>query len=588
MYESYFGVTEKPFSIAPDPRFVYLSPAHEEALAHLVYGVQEPGGFVLLTGEVGTGKTTLLRTLLERLPDNVDLAMVLNPKLTPSEFVATVCDELGIAVPEERASLKTLVDRLNRHLLESYAAGRRTVLVIDEAQGLSADVLEQVRLLTNLETTREKLLEIILVGQPELRETLARNDLRQLAQRITARYHLKPLDSDEVRHYVHHRLSIAGANRRLFTDGALRRLARISGGIPRLINEVADRALLGAYAGERQEVDARLIGHAACQVFGEPLRPVSWKPWAAASLTLAMAVGGAVWWTQQGTPGIEDLVETVTDAGDQAEPSRPVVVTIQAPTAEAAARETETVLNEEVSPATEPMPEPAGKDVVPEVETGTASQVETLGEEGVDVWLARVGPALTFEAAMDQLFAAWGAAFDPNGGDACDQARQQGLACLYQTGDRDALVALDRPAVLLLSTPVAETHVTVSAVNGDRVTLGSGPQAREVKWVELDPYWTENFLVLWRPPEGLTGDLLRPGDSGPAVYWLRERLAAITGQDPPDAGDPEVYDSRLQEIVRSFQLVNRLEPDGLVGVQTLLKLGQADPPAPGPRLRPGS
>jgi general secretion pathway protein A len=173
MYLKHFNLTDRPFAITPDPRFLYLSARHREALAHLLYGLGEGGGFVQLTGEVGTGKTTICRCLLEHVPDNVDLALVLNPKVTAYELIATVCDELGIDYPLENSSIKTLTDVLNRYLLEAYAQGRRTVLIIDEAQNLSADVLEQVRLLTNLETATQKLLQIILIGQPELRTLLA-------------------------------------------------------------------------------------------------------------------------------------------------------------------------------------------------------------------------------------------------------------------------------------------------------------------------------------------------------------------------------------------------------------------------------
>ena len=266
MYESYFGLKERPFSIAPDPRYIYLSESHEEALAHLLFGMQEGGGFVQLTGEVGTGKTTLVRTLLEQHPKNVELALVFNPKLSPLEFVAAICDELAIPYDQATATLKTLTDALNDKLLKNYLDDRRTVLIIDEAQALSIDVLEQIRLLTNLETTREKLLQIILIGQPELRQTLARQDMRQLAQRVTDIYHLEPLDPVEIRNYLTHRLTIAGANKSLYNDGAIKAIYRASGGIPRIINEIADKALLAAYVKEKRIVDRSLVKQAALQV----------------------------------------------------------------------------------------------------------------------------------------------------------------------------------------------------------------------------------------------------------------------------------------------------------------------------------
>src|SRR5262245_57432679 len=245
MYLAHFRLREAPFSITPDPRFLYMSARHREALAHLVYGVGEHGGFVQLTGEVGTGKTSVCRCLLEQLPDRVDVALVLNPRVSPVELLALVCDELRVPYPAGTKSQKELVDRLHHHLLEAHARGRRTVLIIDEAQTLSPDVLEEVRLLTNLETTTEKLLQVILIGQPELAALLEQPKLRPLAQRVTARYHLEPLSRPETNAYVRHRLSVAGRSTPVFTPWGLRRLHRETYGIPRLINAIADRALLG-------------------------------------------------------------------------------------------------------------------------------------------------------------------------------------------------------------------------------------------------------------------------------------------------------------------------------------------------------
>ena len=246
MYLEHFNLTERPFSITPDPRFLYMSARHREALAHLLYGLGDGGGFVQLTGEVGTGKTTICRCLLEQIPDNVDLALVLNPKVTAIELIATVCDELGVVYDEKDVSVKSLTDVLNRYLLDAYARGRHTVLIIDEAQNLSADVLEQVRLLTNLETSTQKLLQIILIGQPELRTLLAREDMRQLAQRVTARYHLEPISREETSAYIKHRLQICGTSQPVFNKRALDRIQQLSGGIPRLINVLCDRSMLGA------------------------------------------------------------------------------------------------------------------------------------------------------------------------------------------------------------------------------------------------------------------------------------------------------------------------------------------------------
>ena len=293
MYEKHFGLTERPFSIAPDPRFLYMSQQHREALAHLLYGVGEGGGFVQLTGEVGTGKTTVCRCLLEQLPDHVDVALILNPSVTALELLASVCHELRVPYGAEAASIKSLTDVLNSHLLEAHAKGRRTVLIIDEAQNLSAEALEEVRLLTNLETTREKLLQIILIGQPELRSLLSREDLRQLSQRITARYHLEPIHRAETAAYVRHRLQVCGASETVFTESAIDVVQKLSKGVPRLINVICDRAMLGGFVEGKRRIDVAIVEKAAREVL--PLegvdKPRHLWPWLAGG---ALAAGIAV------------------------------------------------------------------------------------------------------------------------------------------------------------------------------------------------------------------------------------------------------------------------------------------------------
>ena len=265
MYQQYFGLAEAPFSIAVNPRYLFMSARHRDALAHLLYGVGSGGGFILLTGEVGTGKTTLNRCLLEQLPNNTDIAIVLNPALSAVELLATVCDELEIDYPSGTDSLKVLTDALHQFLLRNHQADRRTVLMIDEAQHLGFEVLEQIRLLTNLETDEKKLLQIILTGQPELASMLARPELRQLNQRITARFDLTPLDEQETRTYVRHRLQVAGANdgREIFSGAALRQIYRLSAGVPRVINLLCVRAMMGAYGRDQAVVSPNLVAEAA-------------------------------------------------------------------------------------------------------------------------------------------------------------------------------------------------------------------------------------------------------------------------------------------------------------------------------------
>ena len=395
MYLSFFGLLEKPFAITPDPRYLYLSARHAEALAHLLYGINEAGGFVQLTGEVGTGKTTVIRSLLAQTPKNAEIALILNPRMTATEFLLTICEELGIGVPDSATeSRKDLVDILNHYLLRAHADGRRIVLVVDEAQNLIPDVLEQVRLLTNLETNTQKLLQIILIGQPELRDLLARNELRQLAQRVTGRYHLNPLSAAETGAYVRHRLRVSGATSDIFSNMALAELFHLSGGVPRVINVVADRALLGAYTQDRHRVTTGLVRHAAAEVFGRRFAP-RWLPWlgsVAAALVLAATVWG-MWpltsWRLDRQPAASAPV-----AKDSA-PHREAAKS-QAPPAAAPPR---------VAVATTPPPPSA-----PSLQVLLTQHNDTTGTD--DAFL--------------RLFGLWGAHYVAGNTDPCTQAAQQG------------------------------------------------------------------------------------------------------------------------------------------------------------------
>ncbi|MFP4276225.1 MAG: AAA family ATPase [Wenzhouxiangella sp.] len=313
MYEPFYGLDERPFALTPNPRFVFLSQRHQDALAHLLYGVGTggSGGFVQLTGEVGTGKTTLCRLVLEKVPDNTRVALILNPMLTPPELLRAICAELRIDPGGAGDSVQQLLDHLYRYLLERHAAGERVVLIVDEAQNMSREGLEQIRLLTNLETATDKLLQILLLGQPELRELLDRPELRQLAQRITARYHLDPLNLEETAAYVRHRLNVAGAVRCPFDARALRALYEVSGGVPRLINIIADRALLAGFAREHEHIDAGLVRSAAREVSGTEDEQAGggWLRGAVASLAVlaVLAIGGWLGWTLNRQPAAEQV-----------------------------------------------------------------------------------------------------------------------------------------------------------------------------------------------------------------------------------------------------------------------------------------
>lgn len=544
MYTSFFGLNEKPFSITPDPRYLFLSERHAEALAHLVYGVTESGGFMQLTGEVGTGKTTLVRTLLSnRMPENADVAVVLNPQLSPLEFLETICEELGIAVAEDRGSSKALIDRLNRHLLAAHADGRRTILVVDEAQNLSRDVLEQVRLLTNLETSKQKLLQIILIGQPELRDLLARNDLRQLTQRITGRYHLEPLSRDETARYIEHRLRVAGALGEIFNPAAKREMYRLTQGVPRLINQYCDRALLGAYGLEARHVDRRLVRRAAAEVSGVERRP-AWRRWALPTA----AAGLAIIATLVLIPAA-DIFDASPEGGGET----------------AAGLEVSTSAAGEGPPESEPAPVSVAGPVTAGAEPdGSIAEPSPGLEEQLRLAADLTGPVV----AMNTLFGLWGLEFAGEFDTACRDAEAMGYACLAQRGSLGSLRQLDRPAILTLTDSRGGDHrVVLTALHGDQAEVSIGGVGVTHPATEISSLWLGQYLMLWKPPNGRSMEL-GPGSVNSNVAWLRQSLAAIDERYSALPLDSEVYDAELEKRVRSFQRDNRLDVDGLAGRQT--------------------
>ena len=567
MYASFFGLNEKPFSITPDPRYLYLSRRHAEALAHLLYGITESGGFIQLTGEVGTGKTTVVRSLLEQLPEHAEVALVLNPRLSPQEFLLTICDELHIAVPD-RASQKSVVDALNRRLLEAHSAGRRVVLIVDEAQNLSAEVLEQIRLLTNLETAKQKLLQIILIGQPELREVLARSDLRQLAQRITGRYHLEPLEPEELRGYVRHRLEVAGGRAELFTAGAMKALHRSSGGVPRLANVIADRALLGAWSQEQQGVTANMTRKAAREVFGEKIRrPARGMPGVVvvllglAGVAIAIAAGIVTSMLRDPAAGPPAITATAGPANGAVVRPRPVAVPAQ-PAAEPMATEPAAeAASDAATPAPQLVPPPslANQLATGDLATGT-------------------------DTAFAGLFARWGLDYRPELGAACDQAVAQGLSCLLQRGTWGELAALDRPAILVLVDRDGRDHqLVLNRVSGGTAELLAGQAVISMPLGELLTLWYGEYLLLWRPEAG-DGRVLSRNTSGTDVLWLRRVLGELRGTPVLPAGS-SIYDPGLETAVREFQRSRRLAVDGIAGAMTLISVNNALQLAGRPRLR---
>ena len=520
MYIASFGLAEKPFAITPDPRYLYLGRQHADALAHLVYGINDAGGFIQLTGEVGTGKTTTIRSLLARSPNNADIALIINPRLSPVEFLQAICEELGVEVPNSAVGNgKMLVDLLNRKLLRIHAEGRRAVLIVDEAQNLTAEVLEQVRLLTNLETDSQKLLQIILIGQPELRDVLNRNDLRQLAQRVTARCHLQPLARDDTFAYVRHRLRVAGATSDIFTNSGLREVHRRSRGIPRVINVICDRALLGAYTEDRHEVDAALVRRAAGEVYGRTLAPAWLLPLSVAGVALLLVGGAAVALHYAPLPRLDfgtgkDVAHTVT---------------VPAPIAR-------------------PKPAP------------------TLAET-----LALDGNATTADAAFTALFTLWGASYTPGPTDPCTQAVPQSLNCVSLHSSLAQLRDMKRPAILMLVDDAGAQHqVVLDGIGSDGAELQVGSRTVRVPISELSRYWYGDCVVLWRPAR-LPVYVLHPGMHGPAIHTLRTRLLQAAGADTADEHSFS-FDDDLSQRVADFQRAHHLNVDGVAGIETQMLL----------------
>ena len=570
MYLRFFGLNEKPFAITPDPRYLYLSERHAEALAHLLYGINEAGGFIQLTGEVGTGKTTVVRTLLSRVPHHADVAVILNPRVTPVEFLLTICEELGLGIPDaDRDSVKQMVDALNRRLLSAHAEGRRIIVIVDEAQNLSADVLEQVRLLTNLETPTHKLLQIILIGQPELRELLDRTELRQLAQRITGRYHLEPLSREETLGYVRHRLRVAGAVEDIFTPSALAEVHRLSGGIPRVINVTCDRALLGAYTQETRKVSSGLVRLAAGEVYGRRFVPV-WLGWVAGALGLVGAAGTAYvgWelWQRQMSPARasrDNAAHAMAAAG-----SAPGVPLAAAAPPSAASPSAASPSASSPAATQRPGAGPAGG--------ASAVPVAT----SINALLAANSANTTDAAAFRRLLSLWGTAMADDK-DPCGQAAKAGLSCLEQRGSWAQVKALNRPAILTLTDDHGQKHrVVLSALDDRFATLNLGEHNERVPVDELSRDWFGEFTVVWKPKTARARPLSL-GMQGDEVRWLRRSLNALRG----DASDPEsgdVYDQELATAVQNFQREHRLSVDGIAGIQTqvVLDTALAEPGSP--------
>ncbi|MDP3822096.1 MAG: AAA family ATPase [Burkholderiales bacterium] len=551
MYAQFFGLKQEPFSIAPDPRYLFMSERHREALAHLLYGVGGGGGFVLLTGEIGAGKTTVCRAFLEQIPKRCNVAYIFNPKLTVSELLKSVCDEFHIPYPDHGPGLTTVkdhLDPLNAFLLRTHAVGQNNVLIIDEAQNLSADVLEQLRLLTNLETSERKLLQIVLIGQPELRDMLARPELEQLAQRVIARYHLGALTESETAHYIRHRLTVAGLNRPLpFDRRARKQVHELSRGVPRRINLLCDRALLGAYAEGKARVDSEIVDKAASEVFGKPkleLLPRGRLGLAVVGLgglvVGAALIAGLGWFFGAGVAG-------PLRAASAASAARPAAAAASAPASGAVAAASAALAA--ASAASAPAP------VLSAAELTTAFGKLTENER----------------EAWRELAPAW--KLDLTEADPCAAAKRQQVPCFRSSTTLAQIRQLGRPGILTLQAgddkPVYAVLVGLSA---QAATLRMGGALQAVPLVALAQWWRGDFATFWRAPEGYR-NVVADGSSGPVVDRLAADLARLRGEAPPSTA--QRFDADLRGKVFAFQLAQGLRPDGIAGPTTFMQLNRA-------------
>jgi len=557
MYSSFFGLNEKPFSITPDPRYLYMSQRHTEALAHLIYGVKETGGFIQLTGEVGTGKTTLVRSLLQQLPEKADVALVLNSQLSKIEFLASICEELDIPAPQPEGSTKALTDALNDYLLANHSMGRRTILIVDEAQNLQPEVLEQVRLLTNLETTKQKLLQIILIGQPELRELLSRNDMRQLAQRITGRYHLEPLTQEETNAYIEHRLKVAGCTLPVFSGAAKKALYRISKGIPRIINVVADRALLGAFTRDLHQVSPAQVKDAAAEVYDKTIQilPGKYRLLRYAAVVISIVLVSALTVVSYQKPDWElfgGSFANNADTGikDQEQPIAPLVISDSEKSGDVG----------DVQATIDPA-------IVNPVDTELPGLESVMLEALLEDNRAHTSNASAFAT----LFDLWNVDFVTDSVRACQQATAFNLYCLFQRGSLAQIRVFDRPAILTLRDAQGNQHqIVLSGLDGELASISIDKRPYQVETTELTDLWFGEYLILWRPGIG-EKKALSPGMQGHEIMWLRESLAKIRGEQQL-AKVSDLYDKELENIVRAYQRERRLTVDGLVGQETQIAI----------------
>ena len=561
MYNDYFGLKREPFSIAPDPRFLYMSERHREALAHLLYGLDSGGGFVLLSGEIGAGKTTVCRCFLERMPKRCNVAYIFNPKLTVVELLQSVCSEFRIPLPAAglngaAATVKDHIDPLNDFLLKTHAVGQNNVLIIDEAQNLSIEVLEQLRLLTNLETNERKLLQIILIGQPELRDMLARPELEQLAQRVTARFHLDALSEAETVQYIRHRLTVAGMRGAVpFDSEARSRIHQLARGVPRRINLLCDRALLGAYSTGQARVNSEIVDRAAEEVFGRsesralvlsPSKRTAW--WALGGLALLVMFGLVTWAAKERMRSQSNTLTGVAAALSAA--SAPASASALAPKTTAAV-----------------------------ASSASAALPTTTLTDGADLQSNLSALLSTEDAALRELLPLWKVNLSgpESVGDVCAAAQRSQVFCLRSKSNLAVIRQLNRPGIVTLFDAKDQPHYALlTALTSQTATLRAAGVSRTVPLWALAAVWRGDFSTLWKAPADYRA-MLQVGSVGSGVRQLAVQLAALQGQPPPAVplNGATVFDAAMKAKVDAFQVSQGLTPDGVVGPTTLMQLNRA-------------
>lgn len=560
MYTQFFSLKQTPFSIAPDPRYLFMSERHREALAHLLYGIGGGGGFVLLTGEIGAGKTTVCRCFLEQIPANCNVAYIFNPKLTVDELLRSICDEFRIGFEHKgpgAATVKDYVDALNAYLMAAHAEGQNNVLIIDEAQNLSADVLEQLRLLTNLETNEHKLLQIILIGQPELRAMLARPELEQLAQRVIARYHLDSLSAQETARYILHRLSVAGlTGESPIRPKLMQPIYLLTKGVPRRINLLCDRALLGAYAEGKREVDRAIVKKAAREVFGNDRIRIPakarYRRYAAFGLAAAATIIGVSIWVADNRSYVRSIIAQRPEAVKNLAGAVPVA---PADAPAGAASPIQHVSTSDTPATAQPNGSPG-----PQAKATSPVLSEPADDAGSNSRDANV--------AYRELARLWGISLPE--GEPCQAARKENLHCYKGSGGLAELRQLDRPAILALRDDTNKTYyaLLIGLTNANAV-LRIGNATYSITLVALGRRFRGDFATFWRAPHTYR-DTIGSGDRGADVDWLAAQMAKMNGIRQPVAS--RAFDQAMAMQVREFQSVQGLEVDGIVGPKTFMHL----------------